>query len=149
MHIKEPTSLLTKSREKSRWSGQTDKLAAIRRWRGLGYTVKDNLSPTWQPRRLPNTNNNNENDNTIIQSYTVIKSKFLIDFVVLIDFISSVFSNYILCNKKLSQKLVSQCLIERLSALAPHIYSSNLLLFSSSHLTKQNWETIIPSSCNS
>ena len=62
----------------------------------------------------------------IIQYHKLV---FFIDFVVLIYFISSLFSNYILCNKKLSQKLVNQCLIERLSALAPQICSSNLLFF--------------------
>ena len=49
MHIKEPTSLLAKSREKSRWSGQTAQSGSyIRVVRPTGHSYKVNFSPPWQ-----------------------------------------------------------------------------------------------------
>ena len=54
MHVKEPTSLLAKSREKSQWSGQTVETGSYT-WveRPTGHSYEVNFSPPWQTRRLP------------------------------------------------------------------------------------------------
>ena len=60
MHVKEPTSLLTKSREKSRWSGQTVQTGSY--IRVLRVTViKLTFRHPGRPGDIQITNNNNNN----------------------------------------------------------------------------------------
>ena len=67
MHVKEPTSLLAKSREKSRWSGQTAQTGSyIRVVRPTGHFIKLTFRHPGRPGdcQIINDNNNNLADCT-------------------------------------------------------------------------------------